>query len=249
MLPSERIISSFGAFFPLRVLVNLIGEVKIYLLADWEFDLDRIELGDGRQQRGRADQVSDLRLCDPGDAVNRRSHLRPLLVELRGLDRRLGRRHRGRTGASRLGDVIEILAADHLLLVERRVFVEVLLVLLVVGLLLAKVAERLVERRLVLAIVYLEQQLAGVHLVTVPVVLLQQVAGDFRIDIRVYESFSGPHRLRIDGNVPLDNVSDHNFRKRRCDRRRCSFAARRNNGHRCRENPRNNASGRGRLRS
>ena len=32
-----------------RVLVNSIGEVKIDLLADREFDLDRIELGDGRQ--------------------------------------------------------------------------------------------------------------------------------------------------------------------------------------------------------
>src|SRR5208283_4128444 len=36
-----------------RVLVNLIGEVKIGLLAYWEFDLDRIELGDGRKQHSR----------------------------------------------------------------------------------------------------------------------------------------------------------------------------------------------------
>ena len=78
-----------GAFVSARVLVNLIGEVKVVLLADWEFDLDRIELGDGRQQRGRADQVSDLRLRDPRDAIYRRSHLRPLFVELGGLDRRL----------------------------------------------------------------------------------------------------------------------------------------------------------------
>src|SRR5216683_7390534 len=60
-----------------RVLVDSIGEEKIGLLADWEFDLDRIELRDGRQLRSWRNEIADLRLCDPRDPGDRRNHLGP----------------------------------------------------------------------------------------------------------------------------------------------------------------------------
>src|SRR6202034_4862981 len=60
------------------------GKMEIFALADRERHLDWIELRDRREQHGRTDEISHLRLRDSRDTLDWRVHLSPLLVELRG---------------------------------------------------------------------------------------------------------------------------------------------------------------------
>ena len=113
----------------------------------------------------------------------------------------------------RLIDVIVVLPADHLLLVEGPVARNVLLGFFVLSLLFREFAQRLIEGGFVLSVVYLEQQLAGLHVVAIRVILFQQVAGDLRINIRVDETFSGADPLGIDRHVFLDDGDDDDLRR------------------------------------
>ena len=207
------------------MLLDAIGKVKILAFAERELHLDRIELRNGRQQRSVPDQVADLSLRDPGDAVDWRRHLAPIIVQLRVLDRGFCRLHRRRRGVRRLIDVVVVLPADHLLLVEGLVPRDILLGLFVVSLLFREFAKCLIEGGFVLSIVYLEQQLAGLHMVAVRVILFQQVAGDLRINIRVDETFSRADPLGIDRHVFLDDGGDDYLRRRRRKRVCSLFAA------------------------
>ena len=122
-------------------------KVQIFLLADGEIDLDRIE----RRHRGddaarRAHQRTHLLLRDSRDAVDGRREPRESEVDLRGFDRGLGRLHGGVGGSDLrlggfhlrrrrlhlrlrgrvvLGGVVQILLGDGLLLRERRVAVHI----------------------------------------------------------------------------------------------------------------------------
>ena len=73
------------------MLFDLSREMQVLVFADRKGDFDRVDLRNRREQGGRADQIADLGLRDSGDAIDWREHLGPFQVELRGLDRRLGR--------------------------------------------------------------------------------------------------------------------------------------------------------------
>jgi hypothetical protein len=104
-----------------------------------------------------------LRVADADDAVDRRSHLRPVEVELRVLDGGARRVDGSSTRAARLHRVVELLTADRTFGGERRVAFHVLLSLGQVRLGVCKVALRLRESRFVRARVDLEQQVVRVH--------------------------------------------------------------------------------------
>src|SRR5271156_1667268 len=108
--------------------------MQIFTFADRKGHLDRIDLRNRREQRSSADQVPDLGLGDSGYAVDWRPDLAPLEVEPGVFDRSRGLLHGSRTGQRGLIDVIEVLLAYHVLLKQRLVAREVLLVFLVVGL-------------------------------------------------------------------------------------------------------------------
>ena len=67
------------------------------------------------------------------------------------------------------------------------------------------------------------------HMVAIAVVLLQQVAGYFRIDIRVYESLSRADPIRVGCYVLLDDIGYRDFGDRRRGGLRRFLAARRSN--------------------
>jgi hypothetical protein len=105
----------------------------------------------------------------------------------------------------RLGGVVELLLAHRPLRDERRVSCDVQLVLPERSLLLCEVAERLVERGLVRPIIDLEEELAGLHVRAVLMVLLEQVSLHPGHDLRVHEAHGRSHRLGLDRHVLLDD--------------------------------------------
>jgi len=54
----------------LRLCVNSVGVVDVFLFADREIRLDRIHLRNRGQNRCRIDEISDLYLGDSRDAVD-----------------------------------------------------------------------------------------------------------------------------------------------------------------------------------
>src|SRR5215469_10876064 len=68
---------------------------QILLFADRKARLDGIHRRDGGENGGGTDQIADLSGGDARDAVDQRAHLRETEIQLRLLDRRLGRLDRG----------------------------------------------------------------------------------------------------------------------------------------------------------
>ena len=188
---------------------------QVGLLADREHRLDRIDLRDRRQLRRRIHQVADLGDGDAGDARDRRGHLGPAEIELGLLDLRLRRVHRRQVGLVGLHRVVELLLADRALLGQRRVAGDVELGLHQIRLRLLQGAAPLVELRLELARVDLEQQLPALHHRPFLVGLGQQVALHLRTDDGVDVAAEGADPLLEDRHVLLHDLHHLHVHRRR----------------------------------
>ena len=150
-----------------------------------------------------------------GDAVNWRLHLGPFEVELGGLDGGFGGLDLRGTRPRRLLDVIELLGTYYALRHQCFIAVQILFVLEIVGLLLRQVALCLIERRLVVAVIDLEEQLAGLHRMAILVDLLEQIALHARMNLRIDEAQRGPDPFGVYRHVFLDDLGYEDGRRRR----------------------------------
>jgi hypothetical protein len=82
-----------------------------------------------------------------------------------------------------------------------------------------QVTARFIERRSVLVVIDLEQQIAGFDRCAVGVLLANEVALHTRTNLRVDESFGRSDGFRVDRHVLLSDRSDLDFRGRRRGRR------------------------------
>jgi hypothetical protein len=110
--------SAAGAF--LRLVAGGLA-FKIFLFADIDVGLDRVEGGDGGQflLHARADQVAQLGFGDAGNAVHRGGDLGEFQVELRLIDCCLGSLDRGPGGKFRADRIVQILLADRVFCRQR----------------------------------------------------------------------------------------------------------------------------------
>ena len=117
----------------------------------------------GEHARAGSDEVADLRLHDPGDAVHRRGDAGEVEIELGLLDRGLGRGNLRLGGEVGLHGVIQLLLADRLVLGQGPVALHVLLGLAQLGLGLGQLGLGAGQRRLEGARIDFEEQVAAVH--------------------------------------------------------------------------------------
>src|SRR5262249_24088319 len=88
-------------------------EINIGLFGDEVIDLDGVEGRNGGQFAGRrADQITDLALGDPGNAVNRRDDASEFEVELGLFYGGFGGGHGGFGGEVGVDGIVEFLLAD-----------------------------------------------------------------------------------------------------------------------------------------
>jgi len=196
---------ALGALLRVRIHAQ---PVEVLLLADVEVNLNRV---DGRHRRKRdvcGDEVTDLRLRNSGDAVDRRDDLREFQIELRLRDSRPGGGDGGLIAEIRLNGIIELLLADHLLFRQRCQAPDIDLGFAERRFGLAELPLRLVERRLVGSRVDLEHKLAGLDERPFLIRLAEQVAGDARLDLRVDVAHERSDPFGIDRHVPLLDRND-----------------------------------------
>ena len=99
-----------GAFHRIRVLFHV---VEVFLFAHREINFDRINCGDRRQRTVGAHKVANLRLSDPGKAVDRGGDFGIVEIQFGLGDFSFGRRHRGFICQVGMNRIIEILLADY----------------------------------------------------------------------------------------------------------------------------------------
>ena len=206
-----RLLGRFRGFLHLS---NAICEAHVFDLADRKGDLDRVELRDARELRLRAHQIADLRAGDRRHARDGRLDLRPLEIEPRLFDRGARRIHLRGTARARLDRVVQLLLADGAFGRERCIARDVQLVLGQRGARTRELARRLVEGRLELAGIDLEEQIAFLHDAAVAIGLLEQIALDLGKDLGVHEAVGGSDPLRVDLDVPLLGRRHHDFHQR-----------------------------------
>ncbi len=185
--------------------------------------LDGIDLRDGGEHRILTDEIADLGDADPGDAVDRGRHPRPVEVELRLLHRRTRRLDLGARGAICLNGVVELLLADRALSGQRRVACNVLCGLGESRFGARQLPAGFVQRRFVLARIDREEQVSRTNQPAFSVVLRLQVSLHARADLRVDRAVGGTDPLRVNGNVLLLDRADDDVRWRW--RRRLVFLA------------------------
>src|SRR5262245_18898400 len=178
------------------------------LLAHGEVSLDGIDLRNRREDGAGSDEVSDLHARDTGDSTDQRSHFRELQVEFGLLDVRLCRQDRGLGTELRLEFRIELALGDGARLGQRPVALDIEIGLAKLRLRLGQLGFCLIEGRPQGPRIDLEQHVAFADGRAFPVVLLDDVAGDSRLDFRVDVSVQRGHPLGVDGRVTLNDGGD-----------------------------------------
>jgi hypothetical protein len=165
--------------------VDAAGDAQVLLLAQREIRLDRIDLRHRREERRRADQITNLGSCDGCDPGNERRHLREPEIELRrfdgggrGLDSRLRRE-------VRLNIVVELALRDGALGGQRPVALEVALGLPELRLRLGETRFSLRQNGLERPGIDFEQHLTLPHGRAFLVGATQQVSRNLRPNLRV----------------------------------------------------------------
>ena len=62
--------------FPCGYCTDSLRKLQIFLFADCKVRFDRLHLRHSRKKCGRANQVADLPLCQPSDAIHERANFR-----------------------------------------------------------------------------------------------------------------------------------------------------------------------------
>jgi hypothetical protein len=180
-----------------------LGKFEVFLLADAEVDLDGVDLGDSGEHRGGTDEVPDLNLSEAGDAVDEGADLGESEVKLCGFDGGFSAYERGLACGDLLDVVVELALGDGMGLGEGAVAVQVDFGELKLRLDLLQCALCPVEVGLKGARVNLEEDLAFVDDGAFAVILMDEIAGNFRRDLRVDVTCQGADPASIYGHILL----------------------------------------------
>ncbi len=183
----------------------------VLLLADGEIDLDGVHRGDGGEipRVRRADQVADLGVGTPGDAIDRRGDLREAEAQFGLVEGRIGRLYAGFGSEIGLDGIIEFLLTDGALLGERPVPFDIQFGFPQSGPGYRQLCFGLGHCRLECTRINFEQQIAFLHRRPFLVILPGKVAGDLGADLGVHEPLGGADPFGIDGHVLLGD--GHHF--------------------------------------
>ena len=151
----------------------------------------------------------------PAIPAHQRRDFRELQVELGLLDVRLGRQNRCLGAKLRLNFRIELALRDCARFGQRRVALDIEAGLAELCLRLRQLRLRLIERRLQRPRIDLKEHVAFPYDRSFPVVLLDDVAGDSRLYLRVHVSVQRGHPVAVDRSVALNDRGDfHSGRSR-----------------------------------
>jgi hypothetical protein len=177
---------------------QLSGDAQILAFAQREVHLDRIELGDSREQRLRADEVANLGRRDRRDAIDEGRHPGEADIELGGLDCGLCRLDGCLRRVMGAHVVVELTLRNRALLRQRAVAGEIALSLCELRAALREVRARLRQRALERPPVDLEEDIPPPDPCALAVVALDQVSGHLRPDLGVDVAIEGGEPLASD---------------------------------------------------
>src|SRR5436190_3728845 len=189
---------------------------EIRLFAGGEENSNWIESGNCRQNRSTgADQISDLRQGDAGEAVNRRRDFGEPEIHLSGLDRRLVGFDLSLGSEIGLVGGVVFLLADGVFFCQRRVTLDVPGGSALFSLILCEFGFGLIEGGLEWAGVNLKKEVARLYRFAFAVVLLQKIADDLRVNLSVYQSVERPNPFLVNRSVAWLDGRHQYFRRRR----------------------------------
>src|SRR5690348_11076067 len=166
--------------------INSLREVHVFLFADREVRLNRIDLRDRGQHSRWADKISDLHLSDPNDPVYQGCDISEAEVEVGLFHLRLSSLHCCFGSEVCLNVVVQLALRYGALLGQRCIPVDIELSLAQVGLCLRELRFCLVKDGLKGPRVNPEKSLALPDKRTFLVALLDDVTTHLRLDLRVY---------------------------------------------------------------